>query len=348
MSGKRPFALLYALKVPAAGHLVVQEQDGISGTSGAEDVLARPGAGPPTGALATTPAPPCNRWQERPSNMHQFNGGRQPFVPRLIARGTLVGSAVSPAGVSPEALVMGVCGEPLITHLDWTGGLRMAHRHLLLMVACLAAACYALMAGGVFHNDIAPRNITVTMELGIGLRPGLFHLVDLGFAACAGLNNKDFQQAWSMTGDLSRMSPVRDLMFSSLEALLDTSLTASEAVDLLPLAAMQALVYTAVFLAEATLPWARAAAREDLDAAVAGRRAAMGQGRNWPALQDLPSLEAGFGGWVMENAHRTAVPLTEAEQQVQLLFSAVKQELGVELPWPSMPGPPSPLSTIRE
>jgi hypothetical protein len=118
----------------------------------------------------------------------------------------------------------------------------------------------------VHHNDIRPENVTVSFCS--APHTCLYHLVDLGAASCPALNQPSFRSTWGYTerSDLSRSTPVCNMMFGSLEAVLGSMVQPC----VLPLSDMQSALYTLVYLASGSLPWAQAAQSGDREASVAG------------------------------------------------------------------------------
>jgi hypothetical protein len=134
---------------------------------------------------------------------------------------------------------------------------------------------FAPQVHGVCHNDLSPVNLTVTYDP--EPRKCLFHVVDLGAASCPALNGPAFRAAWGYAGlgDISRVSPVCNLAFGSLEAVLGHVVEPS----LHPLSDMQSALYTLVFLASrSSLPWLSAALSDDLGTAIGGEFGHWGSG----------------------------------------------------------------------
>lgn len=79
-----------------------------------------------------------------------LRGAGFPFLPRLEARGVVAAGpasvvAAGPAGVAgASALVTTRLGDPLHEHLPYASGSTMDADYILLLAACLAAACCTL------------------------------------------------------------------------------------------------------------------------------------------------------------------------------------------------------------
>jgi len=207
----------------------------------------------------------------------------------MVAGGVIADSTSSGDIVGRIVLVLDAAGSPVLQ--PGQHPVVLEGEEVLVLLRCLLRAVVDLHEHEVHHCDIRPSNVGFSSS---ALPEHRYYLYDLGGAAAAGVDRlaaSALPEGQRRGYSLASYSPIADLRFSSVQALLGKRLDAS--------CDLQSVVYTALVLQGDVLPWEAAAAAGDLDGVVKQRQdaarnpaAALPGILHWPAAVQQMAVAA--------------------------------------------------------